>query len=224
MRAALRLFTPRSPAFTPTGVTGVLTHPHPRPTLLAVYNETLKVLSQLPSHSVYRKSAENLTKHRLAIVEAAKPPGFDEYASHYGDKPVPIEDVGLWMKEALWHFLKNTPDAGHKLWIEHQIRRWDPIPMPEGLEQKVPKAEATKPEDLEYNVVLEPDMTAEQVTDVENKIQDGLIEDIIESGWNELVCAKTMLKEKVWEPLEVAPEKGQWEAFERTPKAVTAQD
>lgn len=64
---------------TPTGLTGLLTHPFPRPTLISVYNQTLAKLQALPTNSLYRQSVEGLTKHRLAIVEAQVPEGFKEW-------------------------------------------------------------------------------------------------------------------------------------------------
>lgn len=67
------------PPFTPTGLTGILTHPLPRQTLIGVYSQTLDALKELPSTSVYRQSVENITKTRLAAVEAVKPYGYDEY-------------------------------------------------------------------------------------------------------------------------------------------------
>lgn len=63
----------------PTGLTGLPTHPAPRPALLFTYNQTLRKLKQLPASSVYRQSTENLTKHRMQIVESTKPPGYDEW-------------------------------------------------------------------------------------------------------------------------------------------------
>lgn len=54
-----------------TGLTGLYTHPNPRPALISLYNHTLKVLEKkYPQESVYRQSVEALTKNRLAIVEA----------------------------------------------------------------------------------------------------------------------------------------------------------
>ncbi|KAI5966875.1 uncharacterized protein KGF55_000284 [Candida pseudojiufengensis] len=54
----------------PTGLTGLYKHPNPRPSLVALYNEQLKVLNdKFPKSSVYRQSVENLTKNRLKIVE-----------------------------------------------------------------------------------------------------------------------------------------------------------
>lgn len=66
---------------TPTGLTGLSTHPSPRPALIYTYKQTLKKLNQLPSSSVYRKSTEALTKQRLAIIESTKPEGYDAWLS-----------------------------------------------------------------------------------------------------------------------------------------------
>lgn len=66
-------------AYAPTGLTGVVTHPAPRPHLMFIYNSTLDKLKQLPESSVYRQSTEALTKHRLAIVEEQVPEGMEEW-------------------------------------------------------------------------------------------------------------------------------------------------
>jgi NADH dehydrogenase (ubiquinone) 1 alpha subcomplex subunit 5 len=86
MRATLRLFAAVRPAAryleagAPTGLTGISTHASPRSTLLYLYTSTLDKLKAVPEHSVYRQSVEALTKHRMALVEAAVPPGYDEWA------------------------------------------------------------------------------------------------------------------------------------------------
>lgn len=69
----------------PTGLTGLPTHPSPRPRLLYLYTATLHKLSQLPAHSAYRRSAEALTTHRLRAVEAVKPAGYDAWAARAAD-------------------------------------------------------------------------------------------------------------------------------------------
>jgi len=84
MRAALRLFASVKPgqfleAGTPTGLTGLLTHPSPRSALLYHYRATLDKLQQIPESSVYRQSTEALTRHRLQIIEKAKPRGWNEW-------------------------------------------------------------------------------------------------------------------------------------------------
>ena len=63
----------------PTGLTGVLTHPSPRPALIYTYRQTLSKLREIPKSSVYRQSTEALTKHRLAIVESTKPEGYERW-------------------------------------------------------------------------------------------------------------------------------------------------
>jgi hypothetical protein len=86
MRASIQRFAKVKPgafleANTPTGLTGLTTHPAPRPALILTYRQTLEKLQQLPASSVYRQSTEALTKHRLSIVEATKPAGYDEWLS-----------------------------------------------------------------------------------------------------------------------------------------------
>jgi hypothetical protein len=86
MRASLRLLAKVKPgtfleANTPTGLTGLTTHPAPRPALILTYRQTLEKLQQLPASSVYRQSTEALTKQRLSIVESTKPAGYEEWLS-----------------------------------------------------------------------------------------------------------------------------------------------
>lgn len=80
MRRTLRQLAAAKPSRflepnTPTGLTGLLTHPAPRSTLMYVYSSTLDKLKEFPETSLYRQSTEATTKHRLAIVEAIKPEG-----------------------------------------------------------------------------------------------------------------------------------------------------
>ena len=84
MRPSIRLLANVKPAkylepFTPTGLTGLPTHPSPRPTLIYLYSNTLHKLAAFPESSVYRQSTEAVTRQRLEIVEATKPPGFDAW-------------------------------------------------------------------------------------------------------------------------------------------------
>lgn len=86
MRAASRLLAEIKPSRflepgAPTGLTGLLTHNSPRSALLYLYNSTLDKLQHIPESSVYRQSTEALTKHRLKIIENAKPPGWDEWSA-----------------------------------------------------------------------------------------------------------------------------------------------
>ncbi|KAK0643478.1 ETC complex I subunit conserved region-domain-containing protein [Cercophora newfieldiana] len=86
MRRTFRLLASVKPARyletgRPTGLAGLYSHPSPRSTLLFLYSSTLDKLKAVPEHSVYRQSVEALTKHRMAIVESAVPPGYDEWAA-----------------------------------------------------------------------------------------------------------------------------------------------
>ena len=85
MRAATRLLASvKTSRFlepgNPTGLTGLFTHPSPRSTLIALYSETLDKLETFPEHSVYRQSAEAITRHRMKIVEAVKPEGYEAWS------------------------------------------------------------------------------------------------------------------------------------------------
>lgn len=83
MRSTLRLLANVKPRylepFAPTGLTGLITHPSPRPTLIYLYSSTLQKLKSFPESSAYRQSVEALTRHRLQIVESQKPPGFEQW-------------------------------------------------------------------------------------------------------------------------------------------------
>jgi len=102
MRAAARLLASVKPgqyleANAPTGLTGLLTHPSPRSTLLYHYNATLDKLKQIPESSVYRQSTEALTRHRLQVIEQSKPAGWDDWQerlkSQVGDNPGYLETI-----------------------------------------------------------------------------------------------------------------------------------
>ncbi|KAH0555980.1 hypothetical protein GP486_006075, partial [Trichoglossum hirsutum] len=75
LAAAARFLEPG----TPTGLTGLFTHPAPRSTLIYLYSSTLDKLRALPESSVYRRSTEALTKQRLKIVESIEPAGYKEW-------------------------------------------------------------------------------------------------------------------------------------------------
>lgn len=84
MRSTLRLLANVKSAkylepFAPTGLTGLHTHPSPRPTLIYLYTSVLQKLRAFPESSVYRQSTEALTRQRLEIVESTKPPGFEAW-------------------------------------------------------------------------------------------------------------------------------------------------
>ena len=85
MRSTFRLLASVKPVRflepgSPTGLTGLFNHPAPRSTLIYLYSSTLDKLKGLPETSVYRQSTESLTRHRLKILEAVKPEGYDAWA------------------------------------------------------------------------------------------------------------------------------------------------
>ncbi len=91
MRTVTRLFASvKSGRFlepgNPTGLTGLVTHPTPRSTLIAIYGATLDRLKQIPEHSVYRQSVEAITRHRLNAIESVKPKGYDEWVRRAEEK------------------------------------------------------------------------------------------------------------------------------------------
>jgi len=91
MRATLRLLAAVKPgryleAGNPTGLTGLFNHPTPRPALLYLYGSTLDKLKAFPEHSVYRKSTEALTKHRMSIIQSIEPEGYEEWAKAAAEK------------------------------------------------------------------------------------------------------------------------------------------
>jgi NADH dehydrogenase (ubiquinone) 1 alpha subcomplex subunit 5 len=239
MRASLRLLAPRLPPFSPTGITGVLTHPHPRPTLIALYNQTLFVLSQLPAHSVYRQSAENLTKHRLAAVKVVKPDGFESFQTLLQERGLSandpeIHDVARYMRNVLRQPMQSN-HQGYIDFAQQELRNWEEFGASEGGDEgaeassvdalMAAEIETVGIDDSEHGdsveedpsvPLLEPQLTVAQIEEIEEAIGEGLIEEVIEEGWGEYRCAKEMGKTKVWESLEVVPEPGQWVGFERT--------
>ena len=109
MRSTLRLLANVKPGRflepgNPTGLTGLFNHPAPRSTLIYLYSATLSKLKALPESSVYRQSIESLTRHRLKIVEAVKPEGYDVWAEKARRKIAEHPEVF------------NTPEGG----VDHE--------------------------------------------------------------------------------------------------------
>lgn len=161
---------------TPTGLTGLTTHPRPRPALIYTYRKTLQRLAQLPANSVYRQSVEALTKSRLNVVESTIPEGYDQWLARVTKQ---IE-----ASPAAYNKLKNSDGSlsSEKIYREKGIswdgefKRGDQLPegantasqaetkarMVQAEMQKVDREEAEgilpTVEDLEP----EPPLTAEQ--------------------------------------------------------------
>ncbi|KAK0325823.1 hypothetical protein LTR82_003362 [Friedmanniomyces endolithicus] len=244
MRVASRLLATasRSNEFlrpgAPTGLTGLVTHSAPRSTLLYLYSTTLEKLSHFPESSVYRQSAEALTKHRLKIIENTTPGGLAEW------------------QERVKKTVDGNPDAFRRVPVlaasgstEHNIV-WktsaiqaaqtdeyedDPTAQPqlEGLrtaEERANQREILERDPVEEHRMIpriepEPALTQGQIVEIENAIGGGLIEEVIQVAEGESRLVETLAEHKVygpqyllvflWEDLEESPRAGQWAYFAR---------
>ncbi|KAF3767861.1 hypothetical protein M406DRAFT_328916 [Cryphonectria parasitica EP155] len=239
MRAALRLLASVKPvagryleAGAPTGLTGLRTNPSPRATLLYLYASTLEKLQAVPESSVYRQSVEAVTKHRMGLVEAAKPAGYDEWRTralaildkhpaHFDAVSRPLADgsraAGVDRAGKFFVLREAKPD------VDVRYEEWDgekapgePLEGPRTVAERAGEFSVEDPfegEDVEWE--NEPKLTAAQVEELENKIGAGLIEEVIQVAEGELRLVDTMVEAKVWESLEEKPREGQWVYFER---------
>ncbi|KAK5467310.1 hypothetical protein LTS15_000282 [Exophiala xenobiotica] len=214
---------------TPTGLTGLPTHPAPRPALIWTYRETLKKLGQIPKSSVYRQSTEALTKQRLEIVEAQKPEGYDQWLERVrkqiaanpaaynrflnedgslGSEKAHVEPVDVWdgmitRDDKIQEGTNSPAEAERKArYIAAEVQTVDR----EAAEGKLPTVE-----DLE----VEPPLTREQIETIETKIGAGLIEEVVQVAEGELHLVDEMLRDRPWEELEEKAPAGQWSYFER---------
>ncbi|KAF2026345.1 hypothetical protein EK21DRAFT_103312 [Setomelanomma holmii] len=243
MRAAARLFASVKPGQfletgAPTGLTGLVTHPSPRSTLLYHYNSTLDKLKKIPESSVYRQSTEALTRHRLAIVEQSKPKGWEEWQekikSQVAEDPGLIDVIETGNGQTLVLPVEQEVDERSKgaEWDGEVVQSF-----PEGIrtaKERLPHVKKMKG-DVNYSpdrtlskvkFASEPQYTEEayhRISDLESKIGAGLIEEVIQVAEGEHKLVDTMIENKVWEPLaEQAPE-GQWSYFERATHTPTTQ-
>jgi len=214
---------------TPTGLTGLPTHPAPRPALIWTYRETLKKLGQIPKSSVYRQSTEALTKQRLEIVEAQKPEGYEQWLvrvrkqieanpaaynrfmnedGSLGSEKAHVEPVDVWdgmitRDDKIQEGTNSPAEAERKAsYIAAEVQTVDR----EAAEGKLPTVE-----DLE----VEPPLTREQIETIETKIGAGLIEEVVQVAEGELHLVDEMLRDRPWEELEEKAPAGQWSYFER---------
>ncbi|KAI0974578.1 ETC complex I subunit conserved region-domain-containing protein [Xylaria arbuscula] len=244
MRRTLRLLADVKPAAAryleagnPTGLTGLYTHSSPRSSLLFLYSHTLEKLQRFPESSLYRKSVEAQTAHRMAIVEAAVPPGYEEWARRAqkaidehpeqfsiassarvdGAKALKVTSAGS-------VFVHRTDPQHKDIRYEEWDGERDEGEGSEGLrgseEREHPSLSAAydrKPLEVPDKVEWEsePQLTADQVEEIENKIGAGLIEEVVQVAETELKLVDILYEAKVWENLEEQPAPGQWEYFER---------
>ncbi|KIW20274.1 hypothetical protein PV08_00849 [Exophiala spinifera] len=214
---------------TPTGLTGLTTHPSPRPALIYTYRQTLKKLEQIPKSSVYRQSVEALTKQRLEIVEAQRPEGYEQWLERVR-KQIAANPA------AYAKFLNSDGSLGSEKAHVTAVDNWDGVitrqdALPEGpstpaeaekkaryvnaevqtVDKEAAEGKLPTVEDLE----VEPPLTREQIETIENKIGAGLIEEVIQVAEGELQLVDEMLVYQPWEELEEKAPTGQWVYFER---------
>ncbi|KAJ5814407.1 uncharacterized protein N7503_001157 [Penicillium pulvis] len=236
MRSTLRLLANVKPRylepFTPTGLTGLFTHPSPRPTLIFLYTNTLQKLQSFPETSAYRQSVEALTRHRLQIVESQKPPGFDAWLERakktIGAEPERFAQLQL-KNGAFAYAASQERDFSD----EARGKEWDG----EGMSATTEGPTRTAAEEAEWIKIIEegsesaanetdfhevsmkwesePALEADQISEIEQKIGAGLIEEIIQVAEAESKLVDELYKAKVWEELEEKPAPGQWTYFER---------
>ncbi|KAF2489285.1 NADH-ubiquinone oxidoreductase 299 kDa subunit [Lophium mytilinum] len=234
MRAAFRLLANvKSARFlepgAPTGLTGLSTHPSPRSTLIYLYSSTLDKLQQIPESSIYRQSTEALTKHRLAIVEAQKPAGFDAWLekvrSQVEESPHSFEGVKFGSKGI--PYAATLPIKGEER-DENEVE-WDgedqEPPIREGAgevnERRNQAARFAGKRPLTPETVVkivtdpEPQLTADEISDIESQIGAGLIEEVIQVAHGENALVEKIIESKAWESLVEPSPEGQWSYFER---------
>ncbi|KAI4103636.1 MAG: hypothetical protein LQ339_004165 [Xanthoria mediterranea] len=227
MRSTSRLFAVvKSERFltpgNPTGLTGLLTHPAPRSQLIYLYSSTLDKLSKIPEHSVYRQSAEAITRQRLNIINGFKPPGYEEWAQRAKQKIDEHPNVFGKDREP------STVFMSAQLTEERDQRdvQWDNRKQPAGLEGTRTAEERTQQSAVatkaaftpEADIVQwenEPPLEASQIAEIEDKIGAGLIEEIIQVAEGENQLVDTILESRSWEDLEEKPPQGQWDHFAR---------
>ncbi|KAA8650572.1 hypothetical protein EYZ11_003545 [Aspergillus tanneri] len=234
MRSTLRLLANiKSPRylepFAPTGLTGLLTHPSPRPTLIYLYTSTLQKLKAFPETSAYRQSTEALTRHRLQIVESTKPPGFDAWLERVKKTVAAEPERFASLRRSDGSYAAAMRDDGSdnprgEEWDGESIEATTEGPARTAAEEarwEKAVAESTVehkdsdffPQEMKWE--NEPALEAQQISDIENKIGAGLIEEVIQVAEGELKLVDELYKSKAWEELEEKPSPGQWVYFER---------
>ncbi|KAJ4360109.1 uncharacterized protein N0V89_000669 [Didymosphaeria variabile] len=209
MRAAARLLAAvRQGKYlepgTPTGLTGLLTHPSPRSSLLYHYTATLDKLQQIPESSIYRQSTEALTKHRLKIIEEATPVGWAQWQetirSKIHDDPSAFEftetSQGTVAKPPKYQEI--DPRTIHAEWDGEAL-----VNFPPGMRTQAQRTSHVKAfkGDVNYNpertispIKLPPEP---QISELESRLGGGLIEEVIQVAEGEHQLVDEMIKAKV---------------------------
>ncbi|KAI9658513.1 MAG: hypothetical protein M1831_003951 [Alyxoria varia] len=232
MRSTFRLFATVKKsssvlsANAPTGLTGLNTHPCPRPHLIWLYNSTLAKLSAFPETSVYRQSTEALTRHRLRTVASVEPAGYPEYRDRMSNL---LDQSSGHTKQLIQQILDGKgyepvlgqdPDEREQQWDGERVEaRTEGPATAQDLETmpKLDEAESKREEEEERQPEMEhePQLTAQQVSDLEHQLSAGLIEEVVEVAKGELELVDSMREARIWEELAEKPPEGQWQYFER---------
>lgn len=230
MRNTLRLLAVVKPgryleAGNPTGLTGLFTHPSPRPTLIYLYGATLDKLKAFPERSVYRQSTEALTKHRMKIIESIKPEGYDEWARKAAEK---IEKYPEAFQPGGIYTVQSAGDQNF-VTIDEYDEEDEEVVSPEVTRSREAKAAETAlfegRRGREYSEAVkwetEPPLEASQyvrhldllnitclcqctdlldhrISDAETQIGGGLIEEVIQVAEGELKLVETMAESQVY--------------------------
>lgn len=222
MRTAQRLYAALASSssnyltpHTPTGLTGILTHPFPRPALIYIYSSTLDKLSRLPKDSVYRQSTEALTRHRLNIIESEVPPGFTEWQNKIESETLPKLESGeikalgdlkhLRVQNRPYLFHQYVPSQRDDREVEWNGER-DVGERGEGTRDAKFRAMQAQQEGGQIMeeqlrgeaIENEPPLTRDQVGALEEKLGSGLIEEVIEVARREHDLVDIMLENKVY--------------------------
>lgn len=168
----------------------------------------------MPEHSVYKKSTEALTRHRMRIVEGIKPAGLQEWQQRVAS-----------LVDAHPDAFKRVKTMEGKSDSEFNIVYREPPPQDafgEDLDARV-NAEFKKPgiaagaefqeevqtrgkelqrdyvaeEASRIHIEAEPSLSMEQIGEVEQKIGAGLIEEVIQVAQGEKELAEKMEECKV---------------------------
>ncbi|KAE8351083.1 ETC complex I subunit conserved region-domain-containing protein [Aspergillus coremiiformis] len=238
MRFTFRLLANVKPArylepFAPTGLTGLATHPSPRPTLIYLYTTTLQKLKAFPESSVYRQSTEALTRQRLQIIESTKPPGYEAWLERV-KKAVGAEPerfASLLRADGSYAAAMHSDGSDNPRGEEWDGEALEPTsegpartPEEEARWHKIieDSSKAEKDSDFQTHTMKwenEPALEAEQIAEIEKQIGAGLLEEVIQVAEGELQLVDEMYQSKAWEELEEKPTPGQWSYFERKDSA-----
>lgn len=220
MRPALRLFASvtrntsslYSEPGLPTGLAGLFTHYSPRSTLLYLYSSTLDKLATLPESSVYRQSTEALTRHRMSIVESVQPTGLQEWqqrvAKLVDQHPEAFKKVNTANgSKGEYNIIYNAPEPKSAFRNEDEeinaaYKKKPQLEGPQNQEDVMDRGEALMrdpyaEERKKLRIEAEPSLTMDQVSEIEQKVGAGLIEEIIAVAEGERSLVDQMVEHKV---------------------------